>query len=46
MGWTPWKITYASDYFDKLYEYALQLIRSGHAFVCHQVGAARRRACA
>ncbi|MCK5812516.1 MAG: glutamine--tRNA ligase/YqeY domain fusion protein [Clostridiales bacterium] len=25
---------YASDYFDKCYEYALKLIRDGHAFVC------------
>ena len=25
---------YASDYFDKLYEYAVQLIRDGKAFVC------------
>jgi glutaminyl-tRNA synthetase len=25
---------YASDYFDKLYEYALQLIRDGKAYVC------------
>jgi glutaminyl-tRNA synthetase len=27
-------IYYASDYFDKLYEYAVQLIRQGKAFVC------------
>jgi len=26
---------YASDYFDKLYEYAVQLIKMGKAFVCH-----------
>src|SRR5687768_9456882 len=25
---------YASDYFDQIYEYALQLIRAGKAFVC------------
>lgn len=25
---------YSSDYFDKLYEYAVQLIKSGKAFVC------------
>jgi hypothetical protein len=43
MGWTPWKITYASDYFDRLYDYALQLIQGGHAYVCHQV---RGGACA
>ncbi|KAI8472695.1 MAG: tRNA synthetases class I, catalytic domain-containing protein [Monoraphidium minutum] len=39
MGWAPWQITYASDYFDKLYAYALSLIRAGHAFVCHQTKA-------
>lgn len=26
---------YASDYFDKLYEFALQLINMGKAYVCH-----------
>ncbi|HHL34420.1 MAG TPA: glutamine--tRNA ligase/YqeY domain fusion protein [Desulfobulbaceae bacterium] len=26
---------YASDYFDKLYEFALQLIKMGKAYVCH-----------
>ncbi|KAK9818383.1 hypothetical protein WJX72_011738 [[Myrmecia] bisecta] len=36
LGWKPWKITYSSDYFEQLYQFALQLIRSGHAFVCHQ----------
>ncbi len=25
---------YASDYFDRLYDYALRLIRAGHAYVC------------
>ncbi len=28
------RLYYASDYFDQLYEYALQLIRSGDAYVC------------
>jgi len=36
MGWTPWKITYSSDYFQELHDYALQLIKSGNAYVCHQ----------
>lgn len=36
LGWTPWKITYSSDYFDQLYELAVRLIKSGHAYVCHQ----------
>ena len=26
---------YASDYFDQIYEYALQLIKKGKAYVCH-----------
>jgi glutamyl/glutaminyl-tRNA synthetase len=37
MGWTPWKISYASNYFDRLHELAVQLIKAGKAFVCHQV---------
>jgi hypothetical protein len=37
MGWTPWKISYASNYFDRLHELAIQLIKAGKAFVCHQV---------
>ena len=28
------RLYYASDYFDRLYEYALQLIRDGKAYVC------------
>eukprot|EP00878_Enallax_costatus_P027531 GHUV01029655.1.p1 GENE.GHUV01029655.1~~GHUV01029655.1.p1 ORF type:complete len:535 (+),score=80.18 GHUV01029655.1:1463-3067(+) len=36
MGWTPWKITYASKYFDLLHNYAIQLIKVGKAYVCHQ----------
>lgn len=30
------RLYYASDYFDKLYEYAVQLIKKGKAFVCDQ----------
>jgi glutaminyl-tRNA synthetase len=29
------KMFYASDYFDRLYEYAVELIRKGKAYVCH-----------
>jgi glutaminyl-tRNA synthetase len=29
------RLYYASDYYGQLYEYALQLIRTGKAFVCH-----------
>ncbi|XP_002966775.2 glutamine--tRNA ligase, cytoplasmic isoform X2 [Selaginella moellendorffii] len=36
MGWKPFKITYSSDYFQELYELAVELIKSGHAYVDHQ----------
>ncbi len=29
---------YASDYFQKLYEYAINLIKAGHAYVCELTG--------
>ncbi|ODQ61205.1 hypothetical protein WICANDRAFT_61766 [Wickerhamomyces anomalus NRRL Y-366-8] len=35
LGFKPWKITYSSDYFDKLYELAEQLIKNDLAYVCH-----------
>lgn len=35
LGFTPYKITYASDYFDQLYLYAVELIKKGKAYVCH-----------
>ncbi len=28
------RLYYASDYFEQLYEYAIQLIKAGHAYVC------------
>ncbi|KAK8490923.1 hypothetical protein V6N13_121327 [Hibiscus sabdariffa] len=36
MGWEPFKITYTSNYFQDLYELAVELIRRGHAYVDHQ----------
>jgi glutaminyl-tRNA synthetase len=36
MGHKPWKITYASDYMDQLYNFAVELIKKDKAFVCHQ----------
>ncbi|KAL1518260.1 hypothetical protein ABEB36_001908 [Hypothenemus hampei] len=36
LGYTPYKVTHSSDYFDQLYEWALKLIRKGLAYVCHQ----------
>ncbi|MEQ2167763.1 putative glutamine--tRNA ligase, partial [Goodea atripinnis] len=35
-GYTPYDITHASDNFQKLYDLAVDLIRRGHAYVCHQ----------
>ena len=34
-GFTPYKITHSSDYFDKIYDYAVQLIKKDLAYVCH-----------
>ncbi|TYZ66762.1 hypothetical protein PybrP1_010149 [[Pythium] brassicae (nom. inval.)] len=36
LGYTPTKVTYSSEYFAELYALALQLIRKGKAYVCHQ----------
>ncbi|CCM05577.1 uncharacterized protein FIBRA_07804 [Fibroporia radiculosa] len=38
LGYEPWKITYSSDYFDQLYELAVELIRRDKAYVCHCTG--------
>lgn len=39
MGWKPCRVTFTSDYFDELYDLAVQLIRKGKAYVCHQTKA-------
>lgn len=36
LGYKPDQITYSSDNFQQLYEWAVQLIGAGHAYVCHQ----------
>jgi glutaminyl-tRNA synthetase len=36
LGYEPWKITFASDLFDTLHQFAITLIKKGKAFVCHQ----------
>ncbi|KAF7695069.1 glutamine--tRNA ligase [Silurus meridionalis] len=36
LGYKPYAITHASDNFQKLYDLAVDLIRRGHAYVCHQ----------
>lgn len=38
LGYEPAKITHSSDYFQQLYEWAIKLIETGHAYVCHQSG--------
>lgn len=38
MAHKPAKITYSSEYFDELYNLAVELIKRGKAFVCHQNG--------
>jgi glutaminyl-tRNA synthetase len=38
LGYEPWKLTYSSDYFDKLHELAVELIRRDKAYICHCTG--------
>lgn len=38
LGFKPYKITYSSDHFDKLYELAEELIKKDGAYVCHCTG--------
>src|SRR5438132_9475250 len=34
LGFTPANVLWASDYFDTMYEYAIDLIKKGKAYVC------------
>ena len=36
LGYTPFKTTASSDYFQELYDYAVELIKRGKAYVCFQ----------
>ena len=36
MGWAPARVTHTSEYFGVFYEMALELIKGGKAYVCHQ----------
>jgi glutaminyl-tRNA synthetase len=36
LGWKPAKVTFTSDYFVQLYSLAVDLIKRGKAYVCHQ----------
>ncbi|KAM9475502.1 glutamine--tRNA ligase [Clarias gariepinus] len=38
LGYKPYAVTHASDNFGRLYELAVELVRRGHAYVCHQRG--------
>lgn len=35
LGYSPWKITYSSDYFQELYDLAEKLVECGRGYVCH-----------
>ncbi|XP_072329220.1 glutamine--tRNA ligase isoform X1 [Scyliorhinus torazame] len=36
LGYKPYAVTHASDYFDQLYEWAVELIKRDKAYACHQ----------
>ncbi|XP_020369493.1 glutamine--tRNA ligase isoform X1 [Rhincodon typus] len=36
LGYKPSAVTHASDYFDQLYDWAMELIKRGQAYACHQ----------
>ena len=36
LGYKPYKVTHSSDYFQELYDMAVELIRRNLAYVCHQ----------
>ncbi|XP_050422809.1 probable glutamine--tRNA ligase [Adelges cooleyi] len=36
LGYRPYKITHSSDYFNQLYQWAIDLTKKGLAYVCHQ----------
>ncbi|RKP10989.1 tRNA synthetases class I, catalytic domain-containing protein [Thamnocephalis sphaerospora] len=38
LGYTPYKITYSSDYFGRLFDLAVELIKRDKAYVCHCTG--------
>ncbi|KDQ20591.1 hypothetical protein BOTBODRAFT_40718 [Botryobasidium botryosum FD-172 SS1] len=38
LGYEPYRITYSSDYFQELYDLAIELIRRDKAYICHCTG--------
>lgn len=43
MGFKPWKVTHASQYFQKIYDVTIQLINKGKAYVCKLSQAKNKR---
>jgi glutaminyl-tRNA synthetase len=39
LGWKPDPVTFTSDYFDELYNLAVELIKRDKAYICHQTKA-------
>ena len=39
LGWRPAAVTYSSDHFPRLIALAVDLVKRGHAYVCHQTPA-------
>jgi len=37
MGFEPWKITFASDYFQELYDFAVDLIKRGKGNILDEI---------
>ena len=35
LGYSPWKITHASDNFQELFDLAIKLIKADLAYICH-----------
>ncbi|THH11712.1 hypothetical protein EW145_g470 [Phellinidium pouzarii] len=35
LGYEPWKITYSSDYFQELFDLAVELIKRDKGYICH-----------
>lgn len=36
LGYEPYEVTYSSDYFEQLHDYAVELIKRNLAYICHQ----------
>lgn len=43
LGYEPYQVTFSSDYFPHLYNYAVELIKRGKAYVCNQTAEEMRK---